>query len=468
MAAAVLGAALLAGQPALAWDAATTHAGITERALAAAHLHSVLAHQLGRALGAFEPLRLVPSAVDHDTLWALEHRLADLDAAGGYRPGADGTLTAAGWIKAGAVLAKTPPELGRNHYLEPATRTGLDDGPSLSGAWHAARLTVGSGATVRDAATGLAFDLEGMPATQWIESPHNDLGVPSFWDNWQSAIRAPLPSERETALVRSLLALGGILSVLEDMGQPAFVRNDFRGEFPEWGSRFEEFVADRFGAVALPPSLPMVSRPDLASFFVAADGKGLAQATQARFFSAGTLPPDLVCSGGDGPEEAAKLVNQSLKFPEPKFDAIDLSPSTTHYLVQSGIKVAAYRRVGDTIHFFLDQDVYAAVADAWLPMITAYAAGLIDHMLRGKLEVELANGQATVTLSGINGSPGKETALHLLTEDAGVRRELAVAYLDGRSSLTLSLPTGTHKVAAFASGVDASGRFVATGEATAP
>jgi len=31
--------------------------------------------------------------------------------------------------------------------------------------------------------------------------------------------------------VRALLALGGTLTVLEDMGQPAFVRNDFRVEF---------------------------------------------------------------------------------------------------------------------------------------------------------------------------------------------------------------------------------------------
>jgi hypothetical protein len=74
-------------------------------------------------------------------------------------------------------LAKTPPERGRHHFFEPQTRTGLDDGPGLSGTVHAARLTFDDGATVRDSATGLAFDLEGRPALDWLRSPQNDLGL---------------------------------------------------------------------------------------------------------------------------------------------------------------------------------------------------------------------------------------------------------------------------------------------------
>ena len=121
---------------------------------------------------------------------------------------------------------------------------------------HAARLTFDDGATVRDSATGLAFDLEGMPALEWLRSPRNDLGLNAFFDNWVLAVSAPQAVQRETALARALLALGGTLSLLEDAGQPAFVRNDFRGEFltHDSGSAIERFVADRYGSVGLPPS----------------------------------------------------------------------------------------------------------------------------------------------------------------------------------------------------------------------
>jgi hypothetical protein len=465
-----VGLALLGTGQAWAWDAATTHAGLTERALAVSKFHAVLAHQLGRALGPFEPLKLHASALDVDALRALNHRLGMLDPAGGYRPSADGVLTALGWVKAGAVLAKTPPELGRNHFLEPGKQSGLDDGPGLSGTVHAARLTLGGGATVRDAATGAAFDLEGMAATAWLASAHNDLGVQAFFDHWQRAVSAKDVGQRETALVRALLAMGGVLSVLEDMGQPAFVRNDFRGEFSDTGSAFENFVADRYGSVALPRSAPLVSRADFESFFVASDGKGLAQATQQHFFSAGTLPRDFRCVAGDSPTEAAALVNQSLTFAQPNLDVLDLQPSDrARYLVRDGVKIAAYQRVADRIHFFFDKAVYADVAQAWLPRVMGYAAGLADHLLRGRLQIAVSGDEATLDLSGVGGNLDGNTAVHVFSEDeAGVRQEIAVATVASASPATVRLPRGTHKLAAFAAGRDSAGRFVATGELTLP
>lgn len=465
-----VGALLLVAGPAWAWDAATTHAGMTERALAVSKFHAVLAHQLGRALGPFEPLKLHGSAMDPDALRSLDHRLSMLDSAGGYRPSSDGVLTALGWVKAGAVLAKSPPELGRHHFLEPDTRTGLDDAPGLSGTLHATRLTLGGGATVRDAATGAAFDLEGMPATAWLSSAQNDLGVQAFFDNWQLAVSAKEASQRETALVRALLAMGGVLSVLEDMGQPAFVRNDFRGEFADAGSEFETYVADRYGSVALPRPAPSVSRPDLESFFVAGDGKGLAQATQHHFFSAGTLPKDFRCVAGDSPAEAAALVNQSLKLAQPSLTALDLQPSDRpRYIVQDGVRIAAYQRVGDRIHFFFDKTVYGDVAQDWLPRVMSYTAGLADHLLRGRLQLAVSGDQASLVLSGVVGGLDGKTEAHLFTEDeAGVRREIAVAAVTSGTPASVPLPKGTRKIAAFASGRDGAGRFVATGELTLP
>jgi hypothetical protein len=458
------------GARALAWDAATTHAGMTERALAASRFHAVLAHQLGRALGPFEPLKLDANAIDADVLRVLNARLQMLDPAGGYRPSSDGVLTALGWVEAGAVLEKTPPERGRHHFFEPGKRAGLDDGPGLSGTIHAARLTLGSGATVRDAATGTAFDLEGMPATEWIVSAQNDLGLQTFFDNWQLAVSAKEPSRREAALVRALVAMGGVLSVLEDMGQPAFVRNDFRGDFRDAGSEFETFVADRYGSVSLPRPSASVRRPSIEGFFAATDGKGLAQMTQRRFFSQGSLPRDFVCVAGDTPSKAAELVNQSLRFAEPKLDVLDLRPSEgTRYVIRDGIKIAAYRRAKDTIHFFFDRAVYADVARTWLPEATAYVAGLADHLMRGVLQIAVSADLASLTLLGAEGRLEPGTVAHVFSEDeTGLRQEIGVAPLRDGSFAPVHLPKGTHKLAAFIHGRDDAGELVATGELTLP
>lgn len=460
---------LLVSGRVLAWDAATTHAGLTERALGASQFHRVLAHQLGRALGPFEPLKLHASAMDVDVLRSLNGRLGMLDSAGGYRPSSDGVLSALGWVKAGAVLAKTPPELGRHHFFEPGKRTGLDDGVGLGGTVHAARLTLGSGATVRDAATGRVFDLEGMPALDWLSSRDNDLGLPAFFDNWELAVSAKEPSQRETALVRALLAMGGVLSVLEDLGQPAFVRNDFRGEFSDSGSELESFVSDRYGSVALPRASEPVSRPSVESYFIASDGKGLSQLTQQQFFSAGTLPADLRCVPGDTPTSAAELANRSLKFQSPKLDALSLERSERpRYVVRDGAKIAAYQRVADKVHFLMDKAVYADVAKTWLPRVMGYAAGLSNHLMRGKLQISVSGDEATLALSEVGGSDG-DLAVRVFGEDeSGRREEIGTANLRGGSPAMVRLPKGTRKVAAVVRGSDGAGAFVATGELSLP
>jgi hypothetical protein len=468
----VAGAMSLLSQPALAWDPATTHAGLTERALAGSNFHATLAHQLGRALGSLEPLHLDLGALAPNTGRSLKSRLDALDPAGGYRPSAEGVATASAWVRAGAVLAKTPPERGRHHFFEPRTRKGLDDGPGLSGAVHVARLTFDDGATVRDSATGQSFDLQGMPALDWLHSPQNDLGLMAFLDQWVLAVSAPQASQRETALAQALLALGGTLAVLEDAGQPAFVRNDFRGEFlaRDSGSALERFVSDRYGSASLPPAPASVSRPDLDSYFVAADGNGLAQLTQGRFFSAGTLPEDIRFVSGQKQSEIVDLVNRSLRFPEPKVTSLDLRQTgRTHYVVREGIRVLAYQRNADRVHFFLDQAVHADMARSLLPQVEAYAAGLVDHLLRAKLTIVVADNKAQVTVTGAAIQAGPTFAAHLFAEDdAGVRTEIASQTLHGDASSLIEIPKGARRVAAYLRGQDSAGAFVAAAEARVP
>jgi hypothetical protein len=473
----VLGTVLLAVsglgvRSALAWDPATTHRGLTERAVSASTLHTTLVERLGRPLGGYEPLRLDTSVLAPDLARSLKQRLACLDPAAGASPSPDGLADAFAWVWAGAILEKTPPERGRHHFFEPGTRTGLDDGPGLSGEVYAARLTFDDGASVREAATGQAFALTGMPALDWVWSTRNELGLQAFFDNWERATSAPEAKERETALVRALLALGGTLAVLEDMGQPAFVRNDFRGEFlwDEGGSQLERLAADRYGAVAVPAPAASVVRPDIDSYFVAEDGKGLAQMTQRRFFSPGTLPRDLRVDSEEKPADVVRAANQTLAFPAPALTTLDLGhPDHTRYVKLDGARVLAYERNANRVRFFLDHAVYADCTSRWLPIVGGYAAGLVDHLMRVHVAASVADGRAEIAVAGITGKLAPGAKLHVLAEDGeGRRKEIGQATPAPATKATFDLPAGTRKVAAYVRGSDAGGAFVAAAESTVP
>src|SRR6185295_9856224 len=111
----VLGVAMLAlfSAPARrsgAYDPATTHAGLTQQAAVASGLHQILVRRLARPLGLFEQVALHPELMPRDARRLLLARLGALDPFAGYRPDDDGVATALGFVVAGSVIAKTPPE----------------------------------------------------------------------------------------------------------------------------------------------------------------------------------------------------------------------------------------------------------------------------------------------------------------------------------------------------------------------
>jgi hypothetical protein len=473
---ALLLAGLLSAGPALAYDPATTHAGLTERAVLASKLHQVLTRRWGRALGLLEPLQIHSRFLEPGVRRSLWARLGALDPAGGYRPGSDGATTAMAWVVAGSVLAKTPPERGRNHFFDPTTHKGLDDGPGLSGLAHELRLSLDDGTTVRDMATGTAFDLTGHSSLDWIASPANDAGMPALLDQLERSAVAADPAERESALVRALLALGGILTVLEDAGEPAHVRNDFRGAFlrrqsaTPWdtGSAYERYVATRYGRSGVPAAAPIVRRPTLESYFTAQDGEGLADRTQRRFFSEGTLPQDPVVDEATNTRDVARAARESLTYAQPGIGELSLKDmGERHYMIVDGRRAAAYVRVPGRVRFFLDEAVFADASKALLPEIAGYTAGLLDHLLRASVRVQVSGNVATLTLEGTGALQG-EAKVRVFGDDvAGNRKELSAVAVAVGQAVTVSLPPGIKKVAAVVRAADGSGPFVAIGEGSA-
>jgi hypothetical protein len=141
----------------------------------------------------------------------------------------------------------------------------------------------------------------------------------------------------------------------------------------------------------------------------------------------------------------------------------------THYVVKDGLRVLAYERNGAKVRFFLDRAVYADCARRWLPMVGAYAVGMVDHLLRVRLAIQLEQGKVTIAASGISGTLAETPTLHVFAEDdAGGRKEIAQAPLRPGAEATLTLPPGARKVAAYVRGRDAGGAFVASVEASVP
>ena len=84
--AAMVVTSIVAPAVAHAYDPATTHAGLTERAVLASELHRTLSRRLSKPLGLFEPVVLRRGDLAGGEARSLPGRLDALDPAGGYRP----------------------------------------------------------------------------------------------------------------------------------------------------------------------------------------------------------------------------------------------------------------------------------------------------------------------------------------------------------------------------------------------
>lgn len=468
---------------AVAWDPATTQAGLAERAALASNVHMQLVSGLQRPLGLFEPIAIAASERRLPAISNLWRRLNALGSAEGYRPSAaTGANPALSWIAAGATLEGVPAERGRHHFFEPNTGKGLHDNPGATGGLHSLKLAFDGSGGLRGLATGSTFDLTGRPALGWVLSDDNELGLPQFLAAMQRSVAAESVDGRQASLAHALMCLGAMGAVLADMGEPAHVRNDFRSAFlgggsaGSWdqGSDFERFVARTYGRAGVPDVPAVIARPSLQAFFSAGDGQGLAQRTQSQFFSSGTLPNDVVTDARTTPKTVRDEANQSLLYSKPAIGRLQLRDTKRHYQIVNGVRQLAYQRLPNEVHFFLDEGVYADVAQAWLPIVGGHVAGLYNNLLRVEADVAVnaeGDGQKViVTLKGL--AAGATGTLRMFAEKAdGKRREvgaplaLSVSSLDAASTpLSFSLPAGVLRVAVAVQGQDERGAFVAVAE----
>jgi hypothetical protein len=457
LAACVLVAA--AARPGAAWEAATTHAGLTEQAALASTLHERLRAQFGHDQGLFQLLTIPPQ--DAAPLFEVLRRL---NPTHGYVPDARGRLRALGWLVAGSVVADTPPELGSNHFFDPATGSGLKD-PGR-----------GVGKRLVDIFRGGDMARTGVAAPDWLEDARNPMGLPGFRVQYAKAVSARTPGERARHLAGALLAAGAMLHVLEDMGSPSHARNDLEAHMErlgpdasDLGSRFERVAALAYGRLGVPPPGPAIAGVDLnrppREFFTARDGSGLADRTTATWFSDGTLPRPINL-GSDARAALTSGLKASLRRPSPVPPAfLDLGRAADDAGVEladkRGVCLARYRLDDRRLSWFIDDACALEQVGAILPVVSSYAAALLDALFRGSLSLESESGQVLVRVGPVDLGRGK---LSVYWDDArGVRTRLQEVAIErsaaGQVASSMSgVPDTARRVSVLYEGTDSGGR----------
>jgi hypothetical protein len=457
--------------PVGAWEADTTHAGLTEQAALASKVNDRLRDLHGRAAGWLEPLAVVPERAPK-----LHEKLAAVQPTSGVVPDRRGRQSALAWLVAGAVLEGIPGARERHHFYDPVHRRGLTGRSSdepLS-----VRLL---GKLAGDGLPG-----SGKPAPDWIVDKENDLNLPRFWLELEGSVTAETPAARDEHLAMALVCAGAMLHVLEDMGAPARARDDLAEHLlplgasrTDRGSRFERLAALLYGRLGVPAPRAAAARARPRDFFTAEDGAGLADVTNRRWYSSGTLPRAVLAPADPARGDVQKRVAGAQVYaqPAPRAD-VKLGPPPGpdgHALRdEAGVCLANHRVIDGKLTFAISDACAAEQLAVILPEVAGHARAYLDWLFRGALTVSIMSGSAQVAVAEGEAGPAKGK-LTVLAEDAeGRRRVLSVSDWGGEAATTTAatavvVPEGTKRVVAVVRGVDAAGEeMVAVGMSSSP
>jgi hypothetical protein len=428
-----------------AWEAATTHAGLTEQAALASSLHERLRVQFAQDKGLFQVLTVPPA--DAPDLFVVLDRL---NPTHGYVPDRRGKLSALGWLVAGSVVADTPEELAANHFYDPTTRSGLSS-DSLQGLLARIRHRV---VTV---VNGSDLERSGVAAPDWIHHPKNPFGLAGFRDQYIKAVSARTAGERSRHLAGALLAAGAMLHVLEDMGSPSHARNDLAAHLDrlgpnpaDVGSRFERVAALAFGRLGVPAPDKVVADRPLRAFFTARDGSGLADRVARSWFSTGTLPRSLELGGNPrgALQRLARTVLRPAPVPPPDLDLDAAATEAGGELSDArGNCVARYRVENRRLSWSIDDACALEQVSAILPTVSGYAAGMLETLFRGTLALEADPAGGVLVRAGAV-DLGAGTITIFWDDGRGVRKQLASQKVTGAPRGQVAARTGVPPAAA--------------------
>ena len=389
----VLVGLLPSSREAHAWEAATTHAGLTEESALAADMHTRLTEQFGADNGIFS-LLTVPEA-DAPSLFQILRRL---NPTHGYVPNAKGKMSAIAWLVAGSVVADVPSSHANNHFLDPRS------GKSLSTAGRSMGKMVTGVSKISKVRAG------GEPANLWWKSSSNAMSFVGFGDQFRKAVRSTTLGERQRHLAGTLLAAGSMLHVLQDMGSPAHVRNDLAAQeeqispnFHDRGSRFERIAALAFGRLGIPRAKTTPTLPTLDGHFSNAAATGLADIIERSYFSAFTLPKTTSVKRDAGSSVFREAIIKRLRRPEPaphsRLDMVAARNSSgATWRNEDGVCLTRYRLQLAKVKFWIDDQCALEQLEAILPTVAGYGSNFLQALFPDDLSLSKVAGKLSVGL----------------------------------------------------------------------
>ena len=413
---------LALASPAAAWEADSTHAGLTENAALSAKLHAALASAHGRTLGLYESL-----TVGKPDAPALYAKLALLAPTGGFVPDGKGRQTALSWLVAGAVIADVPADAGTHHFQS--------------------------------------------AAVDWISAPGNDMSLARFASELFASASARTRAERDEHLALALLCAGALVHVVQDMGSPSRAHGDLSDHMSalgdgraDRGSRFEHLATLLYGRVGLPPSVAAVVHVHAREFVADLAGRVASRwLSSTRLPRLTRVPPH--ATFGDIRQAIERSWPVAAPRPRGTIDLEAASPSDGALLQdEQGLCLARVRLDGERMTFAPDDKCTAEQLATILPEVAGYSTGFLDWLFRGTLRVERG---AVVTERKLGAG-----SLWLFAEDkngnraAMSTRTITAALAGDELAQVATPPPGTTKiVAVFRGADDATEEIVAVGEA---
>lgn len=390
-----IGIILLVTSTAWGYDPFTTHPGITANALAKSQFHRFL-REAGLKYGLFEELTL-KNETDGPTA-QLHKEIAALPTEGGFVPDRTLRQTAWNWTLLGSALTQ--------HHRD-ALRKRFTD----------------------------------------LSSTKQPFGIQAHTHHVKRAIVASTPLEREQSWALTLLSLGNSLQALQDSANPDDIDVAWTHRQHVARRAYERFVAIRHGRLGIPDFDGGVTRSTWKAFFNNENHDGLVDIATRYHFSHMTLPPSIDLHRFPNEQDLLHELNRHHRDARPQIEEIDLDcaqqRAACYVRDEEGRPLAGYRiRRGNELSFFLDDLCYRAAADRLLPLAVGFSRGLIDFLVRGRLEVFVneASSRLEIRLSFAHGKTvAKQVQVTVHVDDVtGQRRPLPIqpAVIDEKATIS--------------------------------
>jgi hypothetical protein len=252
------------------------------------------------------------------------------------------------------------------------------------------------------------------------------------WDNartyFHQALTSANKTERDDNFIKTFIAVGQVMHLLQDMAVPAHVRNDFQSHLvfhgiklntsftSWWGNPFEHYVKNHPTLIsAADPVVPTLTNPRLTDFWDTTDtagdspGNGLAEVINGGYLSDQTIPGNNYAISDPYynvhmfplPQLVTGMQNSVDYLPNAKKPTRYLSrqvcPScdgridhfVAYSLLTSEAEIKAQTPNPNLRKYYLDNNVHKTYAGEILPMAIGYSASLLDYFFRGTIELSL-------------------------------------------------------------------------------